>query len=396
MKILLPFAVLAVAAIGAATMILLKPEVETRRPDIKPPLVRVATVALGDVELVVKSQGTVSPRTESQLVPEVSGRVIWVSPSLVSGGFFETAETLLKIDPHDYRQFIVTAEAEVARAKLRLEQEEAEAVLAAKEWKDLGEGDADPLTLREPQLLDARAALAAAEANLEKRKRDLDRTQIRAPYAGRVRQEHVDLGQFVTVGGPLATIYAVDSAEIRLPLPDYELAYLELPLVYRGDHRGQQGPPVLLRANFAGKDYEWEGWIVRTEGEIDRTSRMVHAVAEVQNPYGRSDQPDRPPLAVGMYVEAEIQGVVAENVAVLPRAALRDDDRVLVVDAANRLRFRDVDVLRETRENIIVRSGLDSGEKVNISPLGAVTDGMQVRIAREGAPEKPLASEKAP
>ena len=397
LRVVLPLAVLAAAAVGAFTMIQLKPEVETRRPDVRPPIVRVATVEVTDVPLVVESQGTVSPRTESQLVPEVPGRVIWVSPSLVSGGFFETGETVLKIDPHDYRQFVVTAEAEVARAELGLELEKAEAVLAAKEWQDLGEGEADPLTLRQPQLVDARAAVAAAGANLEKKRRDLDRTQIRAPYAGRVRQENVDIGQFVTTGSPLATIYAIDKAEIRLPLPDNELAYLELPLVYRGERGDQLGPEVLLRANFAGADHQWQGRIVRTEGEIDPTSRMVHAVAQVTNPYGRVEDRERPPLAVGMFVQAEIQGVVAENVAVLPRAALRNDGRVLVVDSSNRLRFRKVDVFRRTNKVVVIRSGLASGEKVLLSPLGAVTDGMEVRIAPEdGTLGMPLNGERAP
>ena len=397
LRIVLPVTVIVAAAIGAITMILLKPEVETRRPDIRPPIVRVAKVEIADVALVVGSQGTVSPRTESQLVPEVPGRVIWVSPSLVSGGFFETGETVLKIDPHDYRQFVVTAEAEVARAKLGLELEEAEAALAAKEWQDLGEGEADPLTLRQPQLVDARAALAAAEANLEKRRRDLDRTRIRAPYAGRVRQENVDIGQFVTTGSPLATIYAIDKAEIRLPLPDNELAYLELPLIYRGEQGKRLGPKVLLRAKFAGADFEWQGRIVRTEGEIDRTSRMVHAVAEVPNPYGRTEDRERPPLAVGMFVEAEIEGVVAEDVAVLPRAALRNDGRVLVIDSSNQLRFREVDVFRQTNTEVVIRSGLESGEKVLLSPLGAVTDGMEVRIAPDdGTPATPFDGERAP
>ncbi len=397
LRVVLPLAVLAAAAVGAFTMIQLKPEVETRRPNVRPPIVRVVTVEVTDLPLVVESQGTVSPRTESQLVPEVPGRVIWVSPSLVSGGFFETGETVLKIDPHDYRQFVVTAEAKVARAELALELEKAEAVLAAKEWQDLGEGEADPLTLRQPQLIDARAAVAAAEANLENRRRDLDRTQIRAPYAGRVRQENVDIGQFVTTGSPLATIYAIDKAEIRLPLPDSELAYLELPLVYRGERGDQLGPEVLLRANFAGADHQWQGRIVRTEGEIDPTSRMVHAVAQVTDPYGRVEDRERPPLAVGMFVQAEIQGVVAENVAVLPRAALRNDGRVLVVDSSNRLRFREVDVFRQTNKVVVIRSGLESGEKVLLSPLGAVTDGMEVRIAPEdGTLGMPLNGERAP
>ena len=397
LRVVLPLAVLAAAVVGAFTMIQLKPEVDTRRPNVRPPIVRVATVEISDFPMVVKSQGTVSPRTESQLVPEVPGRVIWVSPSLVSGGFFETGETVLKIDPHDYRQFVVTAEAEVARAELRLEQEKAEVLLATKEWQDLGEGEAAPLTLRRPQLVDARAAVAAAEANLQNRRRDLDRTQIRAPYAGRVRQENVDIGQFVTTGSPLATIYAIDKAEIRLPLPDKELAYLDLPLVYRGERGEQLGPEVLLSANFAGADHQWQGRIVRTEGEIDPTSRMVHAVAQVTDPYGRVEDLERPPLAVGMFVQAEIQGVVAENVAVLPRAALRNDGRVLIVDSSNRLRFREADVFRQTNKVVVIRSGLASGEKVLLSPLGAVTDGMEVRIAPEdGTLGMPLNGESAP
>jgi RND family efflux transporter MFP subunit len=382
-KIVLPIPILVLALLAAVTIVTLRPQVETQRPEIRPPVVRVQTVELENLRLTVKTQGTVSPRTESQIVPEVSGRVIWVSSSLVSGGFFESGEVLLKLDPRDYQQLVIAVEAQVARAQLRVEQEKAEAALAIEEWKDLGEGEADPLTLREPHLQEARAALAAAEANLGRSRRDLERTQIRAPYASRVRSKSVDVGQFVSPGGPLATIYAIDSVEIRLPLPNNELAYLDLPSVYRGERDSDLGPPITLRADFAGGRYEWQGRIVRTEGEIDPASRMVHAVAEVRDPYGRGDVPDRPPLAVGMYVEAEIEGILAEGVAVLPRAALRNESQVLVVDKENRLRFRDVDVLRETRDDVVLRSGLQDGELVCVSPLAAVTDGMEVRLLKD-------------
>ncbi len=219
-KIVLPIPILVLALLAAVTIVTLRPQVQTQRPEIRPPVVRVQTVELENLRLAVKTQGTVSPRTESQIVPEVSGRVIWVSSSLVSGGFFESGEVLLKLDPRDYQQLVIAVEAQVARAQLRVEQEKAEAALAIEEWKDLGEGEADPLTLREPHLQEARAALAAAEANLGRSRRDLERTQIRAPYASRVRSKSVDVGQFVSPGGPLATIYAIDSVEIRLPLPN--------------------------------------------------------------------------------------------------------------------------------------------------------------------------------
>ena len=268
----------------------------------------------------------------------------------------------------------------MARTKLQLAREQAEAEVAREEWKDLGAGEAaTALTLREPQLEDARAAVASAEANVITAERNLERTQIRAPYAGRLRRKNVDQGQFVTMGAPLATIYAVDFAEVRLPLPDDQLAYVELPLHYRGEKKRQKGPRVTLKADFAGETFEWTGEIVRTEGEIDPGSRMVHAVAQVKNPYGRGDDPSRPPLAVGLYVEAEIEGTTAEGLAVLPRAALRGRSQVLVITPEDRLEFRDVDLLRTTREQIYVRGGLKEGERVCLSPLEAVTDGMQVR-----------------
>ncbi len=389
LRIGLPLGVLGVGVLGAGAMVMMRPEVETRRPEAIPPLVRAQAVELRDVTLSVVSQGTVSPRTESQLVPEVAGRVIWVSPSFASGGFFEKGETLLRVDPHDHRQAVIRSEAQVASSRLRLAQEQAEAAVARKEWKELGQGDASPLTLRQPQLEDARAALAAAEASLETAKRNLERTKIRAPYAGRLRQKSVDVGQFVTVGNPVARIYAVDYAEIRLPLPDDDLAYIDLPLDYRGERTRAKGPRVTLRAEFAGRSHQWEGRIVRTEGEIDATTRMVHVVARVGNPYGRvadSEDGDRPPLAAGLYVQAEIEGRTVEAVASLPRAALRGRARVLVIDGDDRLRFRDVRVLRTTHGEVVVADGLEEGERVCLSPLEAATDGMRVRL-RNLSPE---------
>jgi len=382
LKIVLPLALVVVAALLATGMVALKPDVETRVAAPKPPLVRVAEVTLADVPLTVRSQGTVRPRTESQLVPEVSGRVIHCSPSFAEGAFFEKGQVLFKVDPHDSRQAVVRARGEVARTRLQLAREEAEAEAAREEWSDLGAGEAaTALTLREPQLEDARAAVASAQANLTTAERNLERTQIRAPYSGRVRHKSVDVGQFVTVGAPVATVYSVDYAETRLPLPDDELAYVELPLHYRGETARQKGPRVTLKADFAGQTFEWTGEIVRTEGEIDPGSRMVNAVVEIKDPYGRGDDPNRPPLAVGLYVEAEIEGITAEGVAVLPRSALRGRSQVLVVTPEDRLEFRDVDLLRTTREEIYVRGGLKAGERVCLSRLEAVTDGMRVRTS---------------
>lgn len=380
LKPLAPLIIVAAAGFGAVTMIMNRPPVETLTPVIELPGVRVHEVTIEDVPLAVTSQGTVQPRTESQLVPEIAGRVTWVAPSFAEGGFFEAGDALVRIDPFDYEQMLVSARSQLAQARLRLAQEEAEAEVAQREWETLGRGDPRELALRKPQLEDARASVAAAEAGVERATRDLERAEIVAPYAGRVRTKNVDIGQYVRVGDDVATIYAVDVAEIRLPLPDDELAYLDLPLSYRGVRQRTQ-PPVTLRATFAGETHAWAGRVVRTESEIDSVSRMVHAIAEVADPYAPGPNPNRPPLAVGMYVEAEISGRIARDVAVLPRPALRGRDQVLVVTPDDRLSFRNVDVLRTSTESVIVRAGLQAGELVVVSPLDTPTDGMRVQLA---------------
>lgn len=382
LQIVLPLAVLAGAGFAAIIIIQNRPPVEIQPPRFEPPGVRVHEVRLEDVQLSVSSQGTVRPRTQSQLVPEISGRVVWVRPSFAEGGFFEAGDVLVKIDPFDYQQVAVSAQSTLAQARLRLAQEEAEAEVARREWEALGVGDPRELTLREPQLAEARAAVAAAKANLVRAGRDLERADITAPYAGRVRRKSVDVGQFVTIGTSIATIYAVDVAEIRLPLPDEVLAYLNLPLSYR-DGGEQLGPRVVLRATFAGRTHQWEGRIVRTESEIDPATRMVHAISEVQDPYTAGPDQNRPPLAVGMYVEADIEGRTFSDVAVLPRTALRGRSQVLIVDAQDQLHFRDIKILRATTTSIIIERGIAEGELVIVSAIDSPIDGMTVQITND-------------
>ena len=379
LRALLPLIVIGVAGLVAVTMVRNRPEVETQAPTVEPPGVRAHLVTFETVRISVGSQGTVRPRTETQLAPQIAGRITSVSPSFVEGGFFEEGDVLLRLDRFDYEQAIVSARSQLAQARLQLAQEEAEAEVAQREWDALGRGDPRELTLRVPQLEDARASVAAAEANVERAERDLDRADVVAPYSGRVRTKSVDVGQFVTVGAPIATVYAIDVAEVGLALPDGELAYLDLPLAYRGA-ADQVGPRVVLSTTFAGASYEWGGRVVRTESEIDPVSRMVQVVAEVQDPYAVGSDPRRPPLAVGMYVDAEIEGRAFREIAVVPRAALRGRTQVLVIDPENRVRFREVGVLRTTTESVYVNSGLSSGERVAVSAIDSPTEGMLVQV----------------
>lgn len=379
-RLVVPLAVLALGLMGAIVLIATRPEVETKSPEAAVPLVRVMQVALRDLPLEVITHGTVAPRTESALIPEVSGTVLEISPSLVSGGFFAEGDLLVRIDPRDYEIALERARASVARAA----SEEARAASELVRRRALAERDfASAAQLDEAVRNQAVAAAAVREARavLVQAERDLARTRLLAPYAGRVRDEKVDVGQFVTRGAPVATLYAVDWAEVRLPVPDEELAFLELPLVWRGETTEALGPEVKLYARFGGEEHEWTGRIVRTEGEIDPRSRMVHVVARVEDPYGRTGAEERTPLAVGLFVRAAIQGKLASSVAVLPRAALRGDSQVLVVDAEGRLRFRDVEILRELRDEVVIRAGLSNGERVCVSPLETVVEGMQIRVA---------------
>jgi len=382
LRILLPLIVIGLGAFVAFTMIQNRPEPETQTVEITPPSVRVIVTQPETVRLKVRAEGTVAPRTETELVPEVSGRVTMISESLAVGGFFEAGEVLLEIDRREYELAAVRAQAAISQAELRLATEEEEAELARSEWESLGQGEPRPLVVRAPQIAEAKALLASAEAAYEKAEYDLERTVAKAPFAGRVREKRVDVGQFVSRGSSVARLYSVDFAEVRLPISDNELEFVNLPLAYRGQNERAAGPRVTLLADFAGKRHTWQGRIVRTEGEIDPRSRMVQAIAQVEDPYGKA-RPGRPPLAVGMFVEAEIYGKTAANVFVLPRIVLRGADQVLVVDNENRLRFRTVDILRTESDQVIIRSGLEAGERVGISIVEAAVDGMTVRVLEE-------------
>ncbi len=383
-RILVPVGFLLLSGLAAAALVRTRPEVETQEVKTLAPLVRVLTIEPENRTLDVHAQGTVLPRTETTLIAQVAGTVTATSPDFEAGGFFRRGQTLVKLDPRDYEVAVRRAKAQVAQAELQVELQEAEAQVAIEEWQELGAGEASPLVRREPQLAQARAGLEAARAELAKAELDLERTHIRAPFTGRVRGKRVDLGQFLSPGTPLATIHATDYAEVRLPVADDQLGYLELPFTYRNAD-SEDGPSVTLSARLGRHQHSWEGRIVRTEGELDSRTRMLNLVARVENPYDRSaDAPERPPLAVGTFVEAEIDGRMADGVFVVPRVALRPtrrgmSEQVLIVDGEDRLRFRDVDILRLDGESAMISSGLTAGERVCVSPLDAAVDGMEVR-----------------
>lgn len=367
--LILPGLVVLLALFAAAGLMATAPELEPEAPEPVAPTVRVVTVTPETVELRVHSQGTVEPRTESALIPEVSGRVGWVSPALVSGGMFDAGEDLLRIESADYETALASAraglaQAEAERANARFEYEQR---LTLVDRKLVSRSDVEAA---ERRLKVAEAVLESARGSLEQARRDLERTTLGAPFAGMVRTESVDLGQFVNRGDPVATLYARDRMEVRLPLADAQLEYLDLPLRSRGELAPEAAPEVVLSARFAGREHHWTGRVVRTEGEIDPDSRMVHVVARVAN----AD----PPIPVGLFVDAEIRGHRVDDIISLPRSVLRDGNRLLVVDDEDRLHYRTIEPLRLYRDRVLIRAGLRSGERVCVSPIQTVVEGMRV------------------
>jgi RND family efflux transporter MFP subunit len=398
-KILVPIAVLAVAIAGAFLLVATAPSVEHVTPERAIAAVRVRDPKPQSVRLLVRTQGTVAPRTESALVPEVSGRVVWISPALVSGGFFAEGEPLLRIERRTYEMAVDRAKAAVTRAQSEFEYADSE--LGRQEGlsaRDVASTSQLSQARRARRVSDA--SLVEAKVALEQAEWELERSEIVAPFEGRVREERVDVGQVVSRGVDLGTIYATDYVEIRLPVADHQLAYLNLPR-FSGRNDEEEvarpaAPQVRLRARFAGEEHEWRGEVVRTEGEIDARSRMVHVVARVEDPYGVKHTGDpRAPLAVGLFVQAEIEGPLAEDVIVVPRYALRDERHILVVDAEDRLHSREVEVLRIDGDDVLIQGALARGERICVSPVQVVVEGMRVRPMKDDEEADERAAENA-
>ena len=342
------------------------------RPDL--PVVQATPVQPRWVQMTVRAHGEVMPKTESNLVAEVAGRIVSVAPAMVSGGFFAKDDVLVEIESVDYRVALEQARARLAsrRSDLDTAEKDFERLEELAETQFVSESARDAAS---NQLAVASAALRSAQASLERAERDLARTQITAPYDGRVRTERLDVGQFVNRGETIAALYSIDYAEVRLPIRDVDLAFLPLSLANR--QSDEPPPKARLRAEFAGGEHFWVADVVRTEGELDPLTRMVNVVAQVPKPYEPAGA--SPPLTVGLFVEAEIFGNWVEDVFIVPRTALQEGGKVYVVADDGRLSFRDVAVLRRTGETLYLQGELESSEVICLSPLANATEGQRVR-----------------
>ncbi len=377
----MPVVVLTVAIGIGTALVISRPE--AKQQPRQPPILLVETLTATRVPttFTVTTQGEVAPRTQTSLISEVNGQIIAVSPSFVSGGFFDRGELLVRIDPRIYDARVKRARAKVAAAQTQVATEQALAEYALKDWQRLNDLNAQggnapsDLTLRKPQLAAARAELESAEAELAEAEGDLERTVIRAPYAGMVREKLADVGQYIKPGDKLAQTFATDYAEVRLPLTQADLEFIDLPR-----NAGDSPVPVTLSAQIAGAEQQWTGAITRTEGVFDNRTRVLHAVAQIQDPYGMASDHDEP-LRIGTFVNAEIQGKRAGELFVVPRHALYRGTTIWVVDTENRLRAADIDIVRADTDYVYVNRGLADGDRICITPMEQPLPGMPVRTS---------------
>jgi RND family efflux transporter MFP subunit len=339
------------------------PEAPKREVENLDPLVEVLELQVSTENFEIQSQGTVRARTQTVLSAEISGAIVSISPKFIAGGVFAKNEVLLEIDPSNYK-------AAVDRTEALLEQRQIE-YDGAKKLRSQG-------YRAEAELASAAAALASARAELTNAERNLQRTKIRLPYEGMVLSKNSDLGQFVNAGTQLGVTFATDQAEIRLPLTDQDLAFVDIPdaVELRGTGSAE-GPIVTLQAVQRGKLTEWQGQIVRSEGVVDERSRVTYVVAQVDDPYSRHH--DGPALPVGTFVSARIAGSQPVDLIRVPRGALRGSDQLLFVTDENTIEIRAVEILRADSRYAYLSGGAAAGERITTTVIQAPTNGMAVR-----------------
>ena len=366
--------IIIVSIIIAALMIMAKSNPEVIEKSYIPPKVETQPVIFKQIKTKIASQGSVTPQREILLAPEITGKIQEVSSKFMSGAIFEAGDILLKIEKRDFELALIASEANLSQAKVNYERELAESKLAAEEWGRINGGEASDLTLRKPQLAQARALLAAAEANYEQAQRNLNRTNIRAPFNGRVVSKNADVGMVVNPSVSLAKIYATDIMEVILPISEKDIEFLDIPLSGSSIRNNIQ-PNVRLFTEYGGDSFSWNGKINRTVAEIDPKTRMLSVVAQVKNLLDKDNK--SLPLKKGMFVSAEIEGLELSGVVIAPRHTVRDG-RIWIVDKEGILKHKAVNILRYEDEYAFIESGLSSDDSILLTRLGVLVDGMKL------------------
>ncbi|MBS3743585.1 MAG: efflux RND transporter periplasmic adaptor subunit [Wenzhouxiangellaceae bacterium] len=387
LKIVAPVAILAVAVTAAVMIARSGDEPEREEPTQAALLVDVVAPEIKRGSFIIRAQGSVTPRIETSLVSEVSGKIDWMSEDYVAGGVFSEGQQLARIDPSDYETALLAAEAELASARATLADEQARSDAAREDFRRLYGDTRKPtdLLLRLPQVARARAAVQAREAAVERARRDLERTKITLPFDGMIRERDANLGQYVTTGATLGKAFSTERAEVRLPISETDLAFLDIPMTESGTTIDR---PVTLVGSVAGQPARWKAQLVRTEGVVDRNTRLTYLVAEVTDPYGLKANTERPALPMGTFVEAEIPGRDASGLVLLPAQALHEGNRVYLADENDELEVRKVEIVRATPREVYVSGRLDADDRVITTAIPAPVPGLKLNV-RQADPEEP-------
>jgi RND family efflux transporter MFP subunit len=383
----LPISLCILIVAGVLTFILIKlrkPPQRTKPEDLAP-LVMVEQLKAKDIQMVIRAYGTVSPKVEVNIVPEVSGKVVSINSELKAGGLIPAGEQILQIDARDYKFAVQQVGALVADAQVRYDIEVAEADAARWAWEELHPGTEpnSPLVLRESQVRQAKAALESAEAQHATAQLRLERTSLSLPFDALIISEKADLGQYMVAGQPVAVAYGIDSVEIEIPLEDEELAWFDVfeNSASLNSNKALNGKTsAVIKADFAGAEHTWKGYVTRTTGQVDKMSRMISVVVEVPKPFERSN--GRPPLLPGIFAEVLIEGRILKNAIAVPRDAIHDSNKVWVAKDG-RLHIQALNIVRADKDFAYAMARVDQNATIVTSSLDTVIEGMKVRTQLE-------------
>lgn len=390
-------AIIAASTALAAVLVSMAPEPERREPPPQIPFAQTGRVVLGDDSIPVHGAGTVRPSAEVDIIPQISGKVVWVNPGFQSGGRIEAGQTIFRIEEEDYLYRVREAEADLEAKRVELLEAREKAEIARTEYEQFSgrrsngkfpTRQANPLTLREPQLKAAEAALDREEARVAEAKLALSRTRIQAPFDGYVRDESVDLGQFVTAGQAVGRIFAMDAVEVVVPLPDTSAALIPgLWELRAGDAERQV--PARVTARYGDDSHAWDGYVDRAETSLDKQTRTIDVVVRVPDPFSREVPSNgaggTPPLLVGKFVEAAIEGLVSEAYYRIPRAALQPGNEIWVIRGNSAVHIVPVRVLQRINDEAYVAGALENGQQVVTGGIPFATEGMAVRTGADAA-----------
>ena len=327
-----------------------------------------------DYQIKIKSTGTTTPITQTVLTSEVGGEVIYRSKKFSEGSSVISGEILAKIDDTDLQLQYKNALLQLASAEVQFAVQQAEAEIAQEAWDQVGEGIPQELTTKKPQLKQAKAALEVAKAQVQSAEKKLNKTEITAPYTGRIQNINIDLGSTIIPGQPVGSMYTSNEIEVTLSVKDSDLQFLDIPMDGRKLNPDQKSI-VIIKSLYKGEMQEWAGNLERVDGVIDPMTRMIKLIANFKNNF---IEQTKPILPIGLFVEAEINGKQLEDVFMIPNSALTPNDELLVLNQDDTLEIRKVKIVTKMKNHILVKEGMKAGERVVVSKLSIVTNGMLV------------------